>query len=755
MHSQRARAGLFVFTALCLAPYVPASNVLFLVGTALAERLLYLPSVGFIALLALLLPRFAWEPEDAVFAEEAIASGTVAMRERREAAAQRGDTVTATERPKSWLRLARRQYQQQSKGDTRASAIRSPASASSAAESASLISPPPRTPQTTTRSRERLRSHYHPLRRFFSVSLLTASQLAGVGACLLLCVWWTRQRTADWRDEGALFLRGFTVAPNNVNVLNNLAGHIMAGGALPPLSASHSGGIAAVNATLLLRRAIAILPSMSPALTNLGQIAWQAGDVPGAFDWAWRAEAAQAQSRIVAPCRNNFLIGAAYLFAVEQHGSVHSAIGVETSTGRGPWQEGAAGGASTADTSVSSSGSAPILQQLNSDEYPLRVVDTSTRSGIAGSTPTLPSWLLSAGGASAPQARFLLSYCALEHSNNTGTGCSASGLHTAGVPLLELADAFLHRAALSGCATPDVLHTLGVVQKMRGDPEAALSSFTAAIAAQGFTVNTVYARVPRTEAAAATAGGTTAPLSPEQPQSQQQQREQQELAHYTDAVVTLTRAHGTGGSGLLGDVTTSTGGMGAHLQPFDSHQLGSSANMLALTYEALADTLKTKNAAAALTSAAPTSASTDAAASEQPHLDHHQLSLDERLQRLLALSKAYSRIALAARPDDATFATNAGALHTRLGDAAAALQHSRRAVELAPSSGVVWSNLGYACERFGDDDCASEAYDRALELLPEHAQVRRNHDNWFATPRGSRAAAAAATLAATIAAAGP
>lgn len=50
-----ARWRLFVATGLVVAPYVPASNVLFYVGTFIGERLLYFPSVGYCLLLAYLL----------------------------------------------------------------------------------------------------------------------------------------------------------------------------------------------------------------------------------------------------------------------------------------------------------------------------------------------------------------------------------------------------------------------------------------------------------------------------------------------------------------------------------------------------------------------------------------------------------------------------------------------------------------------------------------------------------------------------
>ena len=43
------------FVTLLLFPFLPASNIFFPVGTFIAERLLYLPSVGFSAILPIVL----------------------------------------------------------------------------------------------------------------------------------------------------------------------------------------------------------------------------------------------------------------------------------------------------------------------------------------------------------------------------------------------------------------------------------------------------------------------------------------------------------------------------------------------------------------------------------------------------------------------------------------------------------------------------------------------------------------------------
>lgn len=50
--SQRARWRLVVAAGLVVAPFFPAANVLFPVGTFIGERLLYAPSVGFCLLAA-------------------------------------------------------------------------------------------------------------------------------------------------------------------------------------------------------------------------------------------------------------------------------------------------------------------------------------------------------------------------------------------------------------------------------------------------------------------------------------------------------------------------------------------------------------------------------------------------------------------------------------------------------------------------------------------------------------------------------
>ena len=44
--------------AMMIGPFLPASNLLFPVGFVVAERILYLPSMGFCILLAFLLSKF-------------------------------------------------------------------------------------------------------------------------------------------------------------------------------------------------------------------------------------------------------------------------------------------------------------------------------------------------------------------------------------------------------------------------------------------------------------------------------------------------------------------------------------------------------------------------------------------------------------------------------------------------------------------------------------------------------------------------
>ena len=74
LSSQRARWRLVVAAGLVVAPFFPAANVLFPVGTFIGERLLYAPSVGFCLLAANTLARAAaphlprllllWAPAD-------------------------------------------------------------------------------------------------------------------------------------------------------------------------------------------------------------------------------------------------------------------------------------------------------------------------------------------------------------------------------------------------------------------------------------------------------------------------------------------------------------------------------------------------------------------------------------------------------------------------------------------------------------------------------------------------------------------
>ena len=51
---QRAKTGLFFALSLLILPYLPASNLFFPVGFVVAERILYLPSIGFCMLLSII-----------------------------------------------------------------------------------------------------------------------------------------------------------------------------------------------------------------------------------------------------------------------------------------------------------------------------------------------------------------------------------------------------------------------------------------------------------------------------------------------------------------------------------------------------------------------------------------------------------------------------------------------------------------------------------------------------------------------------
>jgi hypothetical protein len=176
-----ARWRLMVLVGLLVAPYFPASNVLFYVGTFIGERLLYFPSIGYCVLVADLL---GWllRPSSAVAAAE----------------------------------LQQQQQQQvQSSVEPEAKAQTSaPAESHDAAATAAAGSDPPSAaaqdvPMASRGSR----------RQRVSAGVVLATLLV-----LTLCCGYavrTVLRNADWWEEERLFLAAQQVCPNSAKVQQN------------------------------------------------------------------------------------------------------------------------------------------------------------------------------------------------------------------------------------------------------------------------------------------------------------------------------------------------------------------------------------------------------------------------------------------------------------------------------------------------------------------------------------------------------
>ena len=682
------KAALFVLLGLCLAPYLPAANVAFTVGTELGERLLYLPSAGVVALAALLLPVSSLEATW----EDAGLLGIVASLVRLVWSAVYGLLAGVLAGIIAVLALVVRVL-------TRGRWCGGRRVASASSPSPYVGKRTTSTPRgrggggRSAASTGETNGDAHGGHAAGTTTLLVAAPLQGVLllALLAVCAWWTSLRAADWHSEGTLFHHGFLVAPNNVNVLTNLAGHLLAGGGLPDGVVAAEGDVRA-----LLDSAVALAPDMPPALTNLAELEWRAGDVAAAWAWAWKASAASTRSRIPLPCRNPLFVGLGLLAAVELGGGPAAALNTVL---------------------------VPVMGQRKSGMHLM------VEHGTPG-TPTLAlgqmPWLMTAGGEALEIARYVQVAAAAASApppstttdDNDGGGSSSSssssGGRRPGMDVLSLATYALRSAVGRGCGTPDVLHSLGTSLLQGGAPAEAVEVWLAGISTQGFASNVTYFYAPAAvmEEVDINGGGGSAGYAASIP------------AVIIDAEVTLrlSLSDTTGGEGGRRSPTLATA-----RRTYDAVQLGSTANMLSLAYEALAAAAPELSAAASPTTPAATSEASSAAVGAP-----RSTAAATAPGQYLALSKAYSRIAVVAQPADASIATNAGALHTRLGDAEPALRLSKLAASLAPANGIVQSNLGWTCEVFGEDACAGAAYDAALALLPEHPQVVANYANFAA-----------------------
>lgn len=172
----RRRWRLMVLVGLVIAPFFPASNVLFYVGTFIGERLLYSPSFGFCLLAAELLG-FAL--------------------------------------PNSWQQHLQSSKEWQEQQQQAAAAGAKPAAAAPPETAAARKQPSKTAPQADRSGKEPTAGNS---------SSLSASNWGWLLLCvLLLCgyAYRTLLRNQDWWDEERLFLSALKVCPNSAKVQQN------------------------------------------------------------------------------------------------------------------------------------------------------------------------------------------------------------------------------------------------------------------------------------------------------------------------------------------------------------------------------------------------------------------------------------------------------------------------------------------------------------------------------------------------------
>ena len=200
------RVNLMVGIVLLLVPLMPALNVLVPVGTLLAERLLFIPSIGFCMIVGEVVS------VDLKYVVDKLLNTFFTSQKESELKTP-ATAVTPTE-PK--LSGAQR---------TKAVRFESPPARASPSERVGMA--PAQAPCTATSPKS------SPA---VNTTALTRSRCVNVTHVLLLlpllCVWGARvvSRNSDWHDEYSLYKSGLAVCPRSLKVLTNFAVLAMARG---------------------------------------------------------------------------------------------------------------------------------------------------------------------------------------------------------------------------------------------------------------------------------------------------------------------------------------------------------------------------------------------------------------------------------------------------------------------------------------------------------------------------------------------
>ena len=262
------RINLLVALALLLVPLTPALNIFVPVGVLVAERLLFIPSIGFCILVAeyltVELPGF-WEYLTANKAHYSTSAKTIASTEKNPEGGvehTKGSVlVTPQKGKKVTFNVHNSPSNNSSSTNKKTKKKTSAATAPSSPAPSPMISPPsqqqqpgrssPGIPSKTARKQKK------PITRYWQLGL----QCIAVGLVVVFYSMRVISRNLDWHDEYSLYKSGLEVCPRSLKVLTNFALLSMARGDVEQ----------GLQAAL---RAVEIYPAQVAALINAG-VAYQ------------------------------------------------------------------------------------------------------------------------------------------------------------------------------------------------------------------------------------------------------------------------------------------------------------------------------------------------------------------------------------------------------------------------------------------------------------------------------------------------
>jgi tetratricopeptide (TPR) repeat protein len=276
--------------SLLVGPFLPASHVMFPVGTILGERLLYVPSAGYCLLVALAVGPALANTANQLKTTAVAAVGFV--KPFLGLGAGDADVVDRVQGKSSSQKKRSGRRQMQSTGaESSFSTSSLPPSSPSSSLSLPLSSQSKKQPQ---QQRQQQQQQQQQQQRGRGRSPFFSSRWGSLmaSAALLTYSWqlasYTVSRNSDWASEAALFESAMEVCPKSLKVLNNLAlvvlegsgggGSKNDGGAV----GARAGGAVALGgprrSAALLDEALSIHPTFVSALFNRGLAHHHAGE---------------------------------------------------------------------------------------------------------------------------------------------------------------------------------------------------------------------------------------------------------------------------------------------------------------------------------------------------------------------------------------------------------------------------------------------------------------------------------------------